>query len=240
MDYQKIYNQLIQKRLTDSLSKKDCYCESHHIIPRSEGGSDDDDNKVNLTAREHYIAHLLLAKIYNDYKMYAAITYMQTGRHKDRKFKFNNRLYGKIKEEFGRKQKGKKLSEEAKRKISEANKGCIPWNKGIPFLKGEKNPMYGKHHSEETKQKLRMPKTEIVKQHMRENHYDCRGEKNPMFGKDFQQFMTPEAIQRRKQKCSQSRKGKTTITNGVIQKMWDKNMALPDDWTYYKRKKPAN
>ena len=76
MDYQKTYDQLIQKRLTDQLSKKDCYCETHHIIPRSESGSDDDDNKVNLTAREHYIAHLLLAKIYNDYKMYAAITYM--------------------------------------------------------------------------------------------------------------------------------------------------------------------
>ena len=132
MDYQKIYNQLIQKRLTDSLSKKDCYCESHNIIPRSEGGSDDDDNKVNLTSREHYIAHLLLAKIYDDFKMYSAITYMQTGRHKDRNFKYNNRLFGKMREEFGK-------------KSSERMKGRFV---------GEKSPMYGKHLSEETKRKI--------------------------------------------------------------------------------------
>ena len=40
---------------------------------------------------------------------------------------------------------------------------------------GDKNPFYGRHHNEETKQKLRRPKSEIEKQHMRENHYDCRG-----------------------------------------------------------------
>ena len=107
MNYQKIYDQLIQKRKNNKLSKKDCYCEEHHIIPLSEGGPDNKDNKINLSAREHYIAHLLLAKIYDDFKMYSAITYMQTGRHKNRQFKYNNRLFGKMREEFGRKQKGK-------------------------------------------------------------------------------------------------------------------------------------
>ena len=67
MNYQKIYDQLIQNRKNNRLSKKDCYCEEHHIIPLSEGGPDTKDNKVNLSAREHYIAHLLLAKIYDDF-----------------------------------------------------------------------------------------------------------------------------------------------------------------------------
>ena len=58
MNYQKIYDQLIQNRKNNRLSKKDCYCEEHHIIPLSEGGPDTKDNKVNLSAREHYIAHL--------------------------------------------------------------------------------------------------------------------------------------------------------------------------------------
>jgi hypothetical protein len=39
------------------------YVESHHIIPKSLGGSNTKNNLVNLTAREHYIAHLLLTKI---------------------------------------------------------------------------------------------------------------------------------------------------------------------------------
>jgi hypothetical protein len=38
------------------------YTESHHILPKSLGGTNDPDNLVNLTAREHYICHLLLTK----------------------------------------------------------------------------------------------------------------------------------------------------------------------------------
>ena len=66
MNYQKIYNQLIQKRQIYTLSKKNTYCERHHIVPRSLNGTNDKDNIVNLTAREHYIAHLLLWKIYKN------------------------------------------------------------------------------------------------------------------------------------------------------------------------------
>ena len=39
------------------------YQEIHHVIPKSLGGDDDVTNLVALTAREHYIAHLLLVKI---------------------------------------------------------------------------------------------------------------------------------------------------------------------------------
>jgi len=67
--YKRIYDKLINKRKVDQLDKNECYCESHHILPRSLGGSDDPENLVNLTAREHYIAHRLLVKFTegNDY-----------------------------------------------------------------------------------------------------------------------------------------------------------------------------
>ena len=42
------------------------------------------------------------------------------------------------------------ISEETKKKMSEARKGCIPWNKGVHL----ESPMKGKHHSEETKKKM--------------------------------------------------------------------------------------
>ena len=74
--YKRIYDQLIGKRRRDVLDKKDCYCESHHILPKSLGGSDKADNLVNLTPREHYIAHRLLPKFTegNDhYKMQWAL-----------------------------------------------------------------------------------------------------------------------------------------------------------------------
>lgn len=61
--------------------------------------------------------------------------------------------------------KGKHLSEEHKRKISEANKGHTAWNKGIPCSEEAKKKISeankgnlpwntGKHHSEETRKKM--------------------------------------------------------------------------------------
>lgn len=38
--------------------------ETHHIIMRSLGGSNDKSNLVNLTLREHYFMHELLVKVY--------------------------------------------------------------------------------------------------------------------------------------------------------------------------------
>lgn len=64
MDYKKIYDTLIQKR---KVEKPSGYIERHHIIPRSLGGTDDKDNIVCLTAKEHYLCHYLLTKIYKPY-----------------------------------------------------------------------------------------------------------------------------------------------------------------------------
>jgi hypothetical protein len=57
----------------------DGYTESHHIIPKSLGGSDTVDNLVILTAREHFVCHLLLTKMVKgamQYKMHKAATMM--------------------------------------------------------------------------------------------------------------------------------------------------------------------
>lgn len=68
-------------------------------------------------------------------------------------------------------------------------------------LPGEKNPMYGKQHNEESKQK------------MRENRADVSGENNPMYGK----HQTEET----KQKMSGAKKGennpkaKKCVYNGI-------------------------
>jgi len=62
MNYQKHYNLLIEKGKNRD-SKILPYYEQHHIIPKSEGGLDDNSNLVKLTAREHFIAHWLLYRI---------------------------------------------------------------------------------------------------------------------------------------------------------------------------------
>lgn len=40
------------------------YFETHHIIPRSLGGDDSSSNLVDLTYREHFLAHWLLTKMF--------------------------------------------------------------------------------------------------------------------------------------------------------------------------------
>ena len=63
--YLKTYDALILKA---KLRKTpNTYTENHHILPKSFGGTDDKSNIVKLTAREHYIVHLLL---YGHYKRY--------------------------------------------------------------------------------------------------------------------------------------------------------------------------
>lgn len=62
MNYQKHYDRLIETR--KERESIDGYTEMHHIVPRSLGGSDDAENMIALTAKEHYIAHMLLARIH--------------------------------------------------------------------------------------------------------------------------------------------------------------------------------
>lgn len=79
MDYEKIYYDLVYTRKKQNRNKKTEYYESHHIIPRSWGGNDDNDNIVLLTAKEHWVAHLLLSKFatgQNKYKAYQAVVNM--------------------------------------------------------------------------------------------------------------------------------------------------------------------
>jgi hypothetical protein len=61
MNYQRIYDQIIDQAKQQGRKKgQGIYYESHHIVPRSEGGSNRRENLVLLTAKEHYIVHLLL------------------------------------------------------------------------------------------------------------------------------------------------------------------------------------
>lgn len=62
MNYQAHYDRLIERaRLRQ---KPEVYCENHHIVPKCLGGSDKPENLVYLTAKEHYVAHLLTARVY--------------------------------------------------------------------------------------------------------------------------------------------------------------------------------
>lgn len=83
MNYTKLYDNLINTAIRDNRVKSDTdYYELHHIIPRCLNGSDLNENLVLLTAREHFLAHWMLTKIYkNDYRLiYAFNRFSQTNK----------------------------------------------------------------------------------------------------------------------------------------------------------------
>lgn len=70
MNYERIYKQLIEKRKITPATEG--FINKHHIKPRHAGGTDDEDNLVMLTYKEHIFAHKLLYQIYKNYlDMYA-------------------------------------------------------------------------------------------------------------------------------------------------------------------------
>lgn len=149
MDYKKTYKKLIKSARRQHI---DGYYEIHHIVPKAEGGSDDKSNLVKLTARQHYIAHLLLAKIYDDCAMHCAVVAMQAKtKSMDRDFHFNSRLYEKLKLKRSKFMSvallgnhnglGYKFTDEQRAKASSR-------------LKGKGNPFFGKHHSAESRAKI--------------------------------------------------------------------------------------
>lgn len=106
MNYNKIYDLVIQKRKQNSFEG---YTECHHIKPRSLGGTDTKENLVDLSAREHFICHLLLTKMYPEgsvewIKMTKAFMCMLV-RHSDNQKRYlNSRWYSFYKEKFSKAQ----------------------------------------------------------------------------------------------------------------------------------------
>ena len=70
MNHLKIYKTIIEKAKSQNRKKLRknqigyVYYENHHIQPKCLGGTNDKENLVLLTAREHYVCHKLLIFIY--------------------------------------------------------------------------------------------------------------------------------------------------------------------------------
>lgn len=98
MNYQQIYNDIIncaKMRILDPALHYD----KHHILPKSLGGTNDSDNLVSLTDREHFIAHTLLWKIHRNRSMTSALWIMSQNKRYHYK-EMNSNRYAELREEF--------------------------------------------------------------------------------------------------------------------------------------------
>lgn len=61
--YAKCYIRLCERAIGREIRE---YTERHHIVPKFAGGGNSRKNLVRLTGREHYLAHLLLTKMFDN------------------------------------------------------------------------------------------------------------------------------------------------------------------------------
>lgn len=231
MNYQKIYNQLIAKRRQNPISKNKCYCEIHHIIPKSLNGNDDEINKVNLTAREHYIAHLLLVKI----------TEQKYGKDSKEYEKMTCALWRFIYDNETNKIINSHKYEIIKKKFSELQSKRVSGNKNGMYGRKEKlSPMYGhtcfefmteseiqnwkykqsishkgkatfkgKKHTEKTKNKISQTR---IKNGL------SKGKNNPMYGISLTTLLSDTEIKCWKNKLSKKSKGRKHMYHPITLK----------------------
>jgi hypothetical protein len=76
MNYSRIEQEIIIRAKLENRDTSESYFELHHIIPRCLGGTNDENNLVLLTGREHYMIHWLLSKIHKNYKLASAFNNM--------------------------------------------------------------------------------------------------------------------------------------------------------------------
>lgn len=127
--YTKIYWAIMYRAMSRTLEG---YSEKHHFIPKALGGTDV--GVVRLTAREHFLAHLLLVRMtdgQNRYKMISALWAMcnlksgsTIGRiiPKSRSYETARKLYA---AKLSLEMKGKPKSAEHRKRIGDGNRGKV-------------------------------------------------------------------------------------------------------------------
>lgn len=122
MNYQAHYDRLVERARNRTLEG---YVERHHVVPRCMGGSDDVSNIVVLTAREHFVAHQLLVKMYPSVGgLIAAVRFLTSTRQGN---PVTNRMYAWLRirhaTEMSRINKGKKMTPEQIAKAAASHLG---------------------------------------------------------------------------------------------------------------------
>lgn len=183
--YTKYYN-LLTSRAKDRVLTE--YTERHHIIPQSLGGSNNKDNLVELTAREHFICHWLLIKMTEgDHrsKMLYALNGMKAENRYQQRYasSITARVYERYRIEHAKNHsetmkgrtppnKGRKMSEEQKALLRERAKANHASGKmySVESQKKRLAKLKDYKHSEATKEKQRQSQLGKVKGPQSEEH----------------------------------------------------------------------
>lgn len=200
MDYNKIYNSIIEKAKNEKRKKGcDVYYENHHIIPKCLGGTNKSSNMVLLTGREHFICHWILHILFpNNNKIFFAFDLMCVAKSSKRnKFTPSSRII-----EYSRKEKSLRMSGDNNAK----------------YWKGKKRPDT-KPLSEETKLKISnklMGHTVSEESKIKQKETKAKNKKRPWnygvkTGKLTEEQKNERKLNRKKNKIIQTNKNNEII-----------------------------
>lgn len=233
------YCEIIQNALLRSVHMS--YVEKHHILPKcfNLGGDKDPHNIAVLTAKEHFICHLLLPKMVEDKILKGKLAYaafqMTWIAGRDR-YKVCSNLYRLLKEQLSLNTKNVPKSDVHKAKLRKPKSTTINmkkpksvpnWNKGGSISNetkakqsaamkgryvGELNSFYGQTHSQETIEYLRSINLgKILTEEHKQNISKSLKGKEP-WNKGI------PASQLHKENVSKGLVGQIIITNGIENK----------------------
>ena len=246
MTYEEFINNILETRGRNGCG--DEYHETHHIVPKCMGGSNDKENLIDLFVREHFEAHRLLAleNPENDGLVHAWWMMAHTNHANQRDYEITAEEY-------------EEARIAASEKISKANKGRFAGENNYFYGKhfiGEQHPMYGHKHSKESREKMSIALKGKFSGDMNPN-YGKTGELSPNYGRTYSEESkkkmseaqrghrvtndTKEKIRKKaigrshsedtKRKMRKDRQGRKNA-NAKIICQFDLNMELINVWTY--------
>ena len=234
MNHLKTYINLMRK--AENRTNLTGYIEKHHVFPKSIFGN----NKrlVKLTAKEHYIAHALLEKIYikrygknhsKSMKMIRAFFLMNNAEGKGQQRYINSNLYEHNRLRFSLSVSGQNSHLYGKKRIFTEKH---LFNMRAAHKEGKENPLYGIPRTEETKEKMRKPKhlghgeavsngrkgIKFTEEHLKNLSESHKGQISSMKGKKH----TEES----KRKMALAAKNRPEVTEEFRKKMSEKVKAV--------------
>lgn len=179
MNYQKIYDAIVNSDVV-----RTGYTERHHIVPRCMDGTNDPSNIVTLTAREHFLCHWLLTKIYPKNRLLAHALVCMRGGPRGNGKRYVSKHYGYAREhlsklvqdhmnsmspeerkaKYGHDKSGKYIRTEKHRDVyrnmDQSYKKTDEYRQMMSIVKsGEGNGMFGRTHTEEARSRIANSRT---------------------------------------------------------------------------------
>lgn len=201
------------------------YSEWHHVIPKCiDERSKFRNEGFSINGRDHVIAHKMLVDCFTHCDKRKRLGYALHMMLRDplgqRIESLTPEEYEEIRRIWSESVTGFKRPSDTRRRLSETL--------GDGRLRGEGHPLYGKHHSSETREKISLAVRSVWTEEKRKEFSERRkGSGNPCYGK---KVVRGPASDESRERMSASGRGKIWINDGLTSTKVSSEEDIPEGW----------